>query len=221
MNKLRGYILGFLIWVIYKILSMTWRIKIHEPEIMKVYLFEKKPIILAHFHGDEIPLVALTPRYKIATMTSTSKDGEMMNTVLHLLGGKTSRGSSTRGGVSALKGLIQLCKQGSNCSLAVDGPKGPIYEVKPGVFELARLMRAPIFSGGVSCDKKWIFPKSWNQAYVPKPFAQINVVWNSFDFVIDKTVDPRSPDLANSLKNQLFDARSQASKVIVGSGSGL
>lgn len=216
MNKLRAYILGFIVWVIYKSLSMTWKIRLHEPEKMKSFLRDKKPIILAHFHGDEIPLIALTSRYKIATMTSTSKDGEMMNFVLRLLGAKTSRGSSTRGGIGALKGLLHYCKNGSNCSMAVDGPKGPIYQVKPGVFELARLMKAPIFAGGVTCDRAWRFPKSWNQAYLPKPFAQLSITWTDFDFTIDKNTDPRSEDLAISLKNQLFDARSQSAKFIVG-----
>lgn len=216
MDKVRGYLLGFFVWVIYKLLSMTWKISIQEPESLKKYLSEKQPVILAHFHGDEIAFVSLVPRYRIATMTSTSKDGEMMNTVLKLLGAKTSRGSSTRGGISALKGLIQYCKSGSNCSMAVDGPKGPIYEVKPGVFELARLMKAPIFAGGISCDKKWVFPRSWNQTYVPKPFAQLSVVWLPFGFTVDKNTDPRTPELANSLKNQLFDARSQSAKFIVG-----
>lgn len=211
MHKIRGLILGFIIWVIYRTLLMTWKVRLVEPEAMKTMLKEKKPFILAHFHGDEIPLISLASRYKIATMTSTSKDGEMMTTVLHLLGAKTSRGSSTRGGISALKGLIQYCKNGSNSSMAVDGPKGPIYEVKPGVFELARLIKAPIFAGGVSCDRAWHFPRSWNKAFLPKPFAQVNIVWMPFNFTIDKTTDPRSPELANSLKNQIFAARSQSS----------
>lgn len=211
MHKIRGLILGFIIWVIYRTLLMTWKVRLVEPEAMKTMLKEKKPFILAHFHGDEIPLISLASRYKIATMTSTSKDGEMMTTVLHLLGAKTSRGSSTRGGISALKGLIQYCKNGSNSSMAVDGPKGPIYEVKPGVFELARLIKAPIFAGGVSCDRAWHFPRSWNKAFLPKPFAQVNIVWTPFNFTIDKTTDPRSPELANSLKNQIFAARSQSS----------
>jgi len=211
MHKLRGLILGFIIWIIYKSLSMTWKVRIVEPDTMKTMIKEKKPFILAHFHGDEIPLISLASRYKIATMTSTSKDGEMMNTVLHLLGAKTSRGSSTRGGISALKGLLAYCKNGSNCSMAVDGPKGPIYEVKPGVFEIARLMKAPIFAGGVFCDRAWHFPRSWNKAYLPKPFAQLKVVWTPFNFTIDKNTDPRSPELANALKNQIFDARSQSS----------
>lgn len=213
MHKLRGYVLGFIVWVIYKLLSMTWKVEIQEPEDMKAMMKEKKPFILAHFHGDEIPLISLTSRYKIATMTSTSKDGEMMNTALILLGAKTSRGSATRGGVSALKGLLKYCKEGSNCSMAVDGPKGPIFEVKPGVFEIARLMKAPIFSGGVFCDRAWHFPRSWNKAYLPKPFAQLKIVWLPFNFTIDKNTDPRSSELANSLKNQLFDARSQSAKL--------
>lgn len=211
MHKIRGLILGFIVWVIYKSLSMTWKVRIVEPESMKALMKEKKPFILAHFHGDEIPLISLASRYKIATMTSTSKDGEMMNTILHLLGAKTSRGSSTRGGISALKGLLQFCKNGSNCSMAVDGPKGPIYEVKPGVFEIARLMKAPIFAGAVGCDRAWHFPRAWNKAYLPKPFAQLKVTWTEFNFTIDKNTDPRSPELANALKNQIFDARSQSS----------
>ncbi|MES2802428.1 MAG: DUF374 domain-containing protein [Bdellovibrionota bacterium] len=214
MYKIRGLILGFIIWVIYRALLMTWKIRLVEPESMKIMMNERKPFILAHFHGDEIPLLSLAGHYKIATMTSTSKDGEMMNTVLHLLGAKTSRGSSTRGGISALKGLLQFCKNGSNCSMAVDGPKGPIFEVKPGVFEIARLMKAPIFAGAVACDRAWHFPKSWNKAFLPKPFAQVSIFWTPFSFTIDKNTDPRSPELANSLKNQLFDARSQSAKFI-------
>ena len=192
---------------------MTWKVQLIEPDSMKAMMKDKKPFILAHFHGDEIPLISLASRYKIATMTSTSKDGEMMNTILHLLGAKTSRGSATRGGVSALKGLLKYCKEGSNCSMAVDGPKGPIYEVKPGVFEIARLMKAPIYAGAVGCDRAWHFPRSWNKAYLPKPFAQLKIVWTEFNFAIDKTTDPRSVELATSLKNQILAARSQSAKL--------
>ena len=85
MHKIRGFVLGFIVWVIYKILSMTWKTKIIETDSMKTHMKEKKPMILAHFHGDEIPLISLVSRYKIATMSSTSKDGEMMNTILKLL----------------------------------------------------------------------------------------------------------------------------------------
>jgi lysophospholipid acyltransferase (LPLAT)-like uncharacterized protein len=212
-NRIRGLFLGFIIWVIYRTLSLTWRIRIEEPDAMKRNLAEKIPMIFAHFHGDELALVSLTPRYKIATITSTSKDGELMTTVIHLLGGKTSRGSSTRGAVSALKGLIEICKKGGNSSFAVDGPKGPLHEVKPGVFELSRLMKSEIWCAGVHCDRAWHFPKAWNKTYLPKPFAKIQFVWLGPTGPITKADDPRSQELAKALQNQLFAAQQHAAKV--------
>jgi lysophospholipid acyltransferase (LPLAT)-like uncharacterized protein len=212
-NRIRGLFLGFLIWVIYRLLSLTWRVKIDEPDSMKRNLAEKIPMIFAHFHGDELALVSLTPIYRIATITSTSKDGEMMTAVIHLLGGKTSRGSSTRGAVGALKGLIEICRNGGNSSFAVDGPKGPIHEVKPGVFELSRLMKSEIYCAGVYCDRAWKFPRAWNKAYLPKPFAKIQFVWLGPTGPITKSDDPRSPELAKALQNQLFAAQQQAAKV--------
>ncbi len=212
-NKIRGFALGFLILIIYRSLSVTWKISIFNDKDLETSLKNKKTFILAHFHGDELALVGLTPSYRIATMTSTSKDGELMDAVLKLMGGKTSRGSSTRGGVSALKGLITLCKQGWNSSVAVDGPKGPLHEVKPGILELSRLLNSEIYSGGVYCDRAWHFPKSWNKTYLPKPFAKIQVVWLGPFGPITKQDDPRSPELAKALQNQLFAARQHAANL--------
>jgi lysophospholipid acyltransferase (LPLAT)-like uncharacterized protein len=219
MIKLRGIVVGFLVWIIYRLISWSWRIQIHEPPQLIESTKNKTPFVLAHFHGDEIALLFLVKRYKLATMISTSKDGEMMNTIYTLLGGKTSRGSSTRGGVSALKGLIEICKRGSSSNIAVDGPKGPIYEIKPGVFELSRLLKSEIFAGSAHCESAWRFPRSWNQTYFPKPFAKVTIYWTGPFGPITKADDPRSPELAKALQNQLFAARQQAANLFGVSGS--
>lgn len=219
MHKLRGIIVGFIVWIIYRLISWSWKIQISEPERLKENLKNKTPFILAHFHGDEPALLFLTKRYRLSTMISTSKDGEMMNVIYKLLGGKTSRGSSTRGGVSALKGLIELVKKGSSCNIAVDGPRGPIYEIKPGVFELSRLLKAEIFAGGAYCESAWRFPRSWNQAYFPKPFAKVVIVWTGPLGPVTKADDPRSAELAKTLQNQLFAARQRATYLFGVSGA--
>lgn len=213
MNKIRTYVLGFLAWLFYRLMVLTWRVELHEPERLKEHIKNKTPYILAHFHGDEGPLLQLASRYKLSTMISTSKDGEIMNVVYSLLGGKASRGSSTRGGVTALKGLIELVKKGRACNISVDGPRGPIYEVKPGVFELSRLLKSEIFTGSAYCESAWHFPKSWNKAYFPKPFARIVIVWTGPFGPVTKTDDPRSPELAKTLQNQLFAAKQQAANL--------
>ena len=203
----RKYILGFIVWLFFKTLSSTWRVTVEEPESMKESLKNREPLIFAHWHGDEVALIYLIGRYRIATITSTSKDGEMMNTVIHLLGGVTTRGSSTRGAINALKGLIRLVRdQKRNSSFAVDGPKGPLHKVKAGVFELSRLMNSPIYAVGVTCDRTWVFEKAWNKAYLPKPFARIHMRWVGPIGPVTRDQDPRSEDLALRLEDALRNA---------------
>lgn len=199
--------------MIYKLWSSTWRFEVVEPPEMTEYLKNNKPFLLAHWHGDELALISLSKKYKIATITSTSKDGELVNTVLRLLGAKTSRGSSTRGGVGALKGLLNLAKSGCNVSFAVDGPKGPIHQVKAGVFEFSRVRNFEIFCAGLHCENAIRFPKSWNQTYFPKPFAKISLVWRGPVESVSKEQDPRDTNLAEDLRNQLFAAQQSAGKL--------
>jgi lysophospholipid acyltransferase (LPLAT)-like uncharacterized protein len=203
------------VWLIYKMISLTWRVQATEPPELLERIRAHQPTIFAHWHGDEIVLVSLVRKFRVATIASTSKDGEMMNTVIHLLGGKTSRGSSTRGAVSALKGLVRLVKsEGRNSSFAVDGPKGPLHKAKPGVFELSRLAEAPIFAVAVSCDRAWKFEKSWNKTYVPKPFARVFIEWAFAMPAITKLQDPRSESLATSLEAALHRQAALAAKKI-------
>lgn len=211
----RKWFLPRFIYWFYRLWSSTWRVQIIEPLPMQEALKNKTPFILAHWHGDELALLKLSSRYSIATMTSTSKDGELMNYVLQKQGAKTSRGSSTRGGVSALKGLIRLMKEGSNATMAVDGPKGPLHKVKPGIFELSRLSKSPIFVGGVACKNKIVFKKSWNKAILPYPFTRVVITWSEPFSAISKEQDPRDQSLAQDLESSLYTAHQQALKFIV------
>ncbi len=192
-------ILGFFIFCIYRLLSLTWRVITIDPPDLEERLRKGLPVVFAHWHGDELAISHLIGHYRAAAMVSTSKDGDLMNTVLILLGGATSRGSSTRGGANALRGLLSLLKQGRNAVVAVDGPKGPIYKVKPGVFEISRLAQAPIFAARVNVDRAWQFPKAWNKTYLPKPFAKVHVEWVGTMGPITKDQDVRSESLAQEL----------------------
>lgn len=213
----RKYILPIIVFVFYRTLSWTWRVRLIEPESLKNSLENQNPVVLAHWHGDELALLSIVKRYRIATIASQSKDGELMAKVLKWLGAKTSRGSSTRGGVQALKGLLRLVKDGGNCSFAVDGPKGPLHKVKPGVFELSRMIHGPIYPVGVACERAIHFPRSWNKTFLPKPFAKVVIYWGEAMPAISKDIDPRNPDLALELEGLLHQSRQQALKIIAGS----
>jgi lysophospholipid acyltransferase (LPLAT)-like uncharacterized protein len=197
-------ILPYVIWAIYRLWTATWRVReVCSPEFLKSVIEEKRPVIFAFWHGDELGLLRLQRRYRIAAMVSTSKDGEMMAKALDLLGVKCSRGSSTRGGATGLVGLLRLAKQGRIPVIAVDGPRGPYHKVKPGIFALSTLLDAEIIPVGIACSRAIVFRKSWNQAYLPLPFAKIQAVWGRPRPAIGRGDDVHQDELAVQLEASL------------------
>lgn len=174
MNEIRKLFFYFL----YRSLMFTWRVRRFDSPQASALINNDTPFILAHWHGDEYALIHLVKTFRLATMTSTSRDGDVVNYLICRLGGATSRGSSTRGGARALLGLIRLIGSGRKASVAVDGPRGPAHVVKPGVFALAKKSDAPVLPVGVHCAFAIRFNKSWNRAILPLPFAKIQIVIN-------------------------------------------
>lgn len=214
MSILRRWFLPSLVYWLYRLLSFSWRNVVIETSETTERMKHRRPLIFAHWHGDELAMVQFVRPFRIATMTSTSSDGSLIDQVILRLGGATSRGSSTRGGIGALKGLVRLLKSGYNASMAVDGPKGPLHQVKPGVFELARLAHADIVPVGIGVSNGFMFTKSWNKAVLPKPFSRVVMVFGPLLKFSDLPKDIRSETLAKQLANALRDAHHQAAKLI-------
>ncbi len=210
----RKYVLPYLIFSVYKLLYWSWRISYEENEEFKKNLKEKKLLVIAHWHGDELGILYLLKRYHCSIMASTSKDGSLMAKAAELLGSEVSRGSSTRGGAAALKGIFRLAKKGWNPSVAVDGPKGPIYEIKPGVFEISKRLKADIYPLSVAVKKKHVFEKAWNKSFLPLPFTKVQVVVGEPMRAPAREEDSRDPKLAKDLKFRINDARQRAAKLI-------
>lgn len=127
-----------------------------------------------------------------------------MNRVLNSFGIPTSRGSSTRGGVRALKGLIDLARKGYMPSFAVDGPKGPLHKVKPGVIALSKELGIPIVPVAMVCSRSYCFKKSWNKAVLPLPFARVVIYFGKIQPYEDPLI----------LESEIIRAEEAASKFI-------
>ncbi|MFC1485153.1 lysophospholipid acyltransferase family protein [bacterium] len=107
----------------------------------------------------------------LCIMTSLSKDGDLQSKILSKMGYQIVRGSSSRGGAKGLVGMIRKIKQGYDAAFAVDGPRGPIYQAKPGVIFLAEKTNAVIVPVAVSAKKSWVL-NNWDKYMLPKPFTK-------------------------------------------------
>ena len=138
----------------------------------------KGPVIFCHWHGDDLALLGPFADQKLTMMVSRSKDGDFLAGIMTRLGYRVVRGSTTRGGVGAMKGLVLAARQGHDLGLTVDGPQGPRARVQPGVIALAKMTGAPIFPAGVWAKSCWRFPKTWHQTYLPRPGSLVRIVFD-------------------------------------------
>lgn len=170
------WLLPFFAAPIYWLYSRTWRLKITgDAQSVNQFVLGGDSCIYAHWHGDELVLLPFYAFHRLAVLSSLSADGQLMTNILRILGYRVYRGSSTRGGARGLIGLIRAVQSGAQSAVAVDGPKGPIYKVKPGVAELARKTGKPIICARCYVDRAWYIPRAWNKCFIPKPFAKIDI----------------------------------------------
>jgi lysophospholipid acyltransferase (LPLAT)-like uncharacterized protein len=131
-----------------------------------------KKAVFAFFHGRQFLLVHLMRGRGIGVIASLSRDGELQARTLGGLGFSIVRGSSSRGGVRALLGIVRLMAKGRHVCFAVDGPRGPLHRVKPGVIFIAKRSGSPILPLAAAAGPSWVFARAWDRYQLPRPFAR-------------------------------------------------
>ena len=136
---------------------------------------EKGPVILSLWHSDFLSSIYFYRYNKnIAAMASLSKDGDLITKSLDSLGYQTIRGSSSRGGARVLLEAVKKIKEGVTVAFTIDGPKGPVNEVKPGIIKLAQKTGVPIVPMSLAYQNA-IKLHNWDGTRIPLPFSKIVV----------------------------------------------
>lgn len=200
---LKSWIAPFFIFLFYRVLSWTWRVRYTESPSVQLKLKDNKPFVIAHWHGQILGMLYLLKKYHCIAIVSQSKDGELIAKVIKLFGFQTARGSSTRGGVGAIKSMLKITKQGGRPTIAVDGPKGPRGIPKPGIFEISKLMQLPIYPLVCKIHSGKTFERAWDLSILPYPFSRIDVCLGDEWGTVPKSKDTDFDALSKSLANHL------------------
>jgi lysophospholipid acyltransferase (LPLAT)-like uncharacterized protein len=65
---------------------------------------------------------------------------------------------------------------GRDVVITPDGPRGPVYELGPGIILLAQKSGAPVFPANLEYSRCWRL-KSWDRFILPRPFSKIRVIF--------------------------------------------
>jgi lysophospholipid acyltransferase (LPLAT)-like uncharacterized protein len=155
--------------------SWTFRLKIENDKGWMEYRKNGGVVLLCTWHQQFFSAVRPFKNYKIfnpSIMISQSRDGEIVAKMALRNGWNPVRGSSSNGGMGALKKMITNLKEKKLAAHIVDGPKGPSGTVKAGTIRLAHAADAVIVPFYVSAEKTWYF-NSWDKFLLPKPFSNV------------------------------------------------
>ena len=165
-----GRLLGWLL----RLLGMSLR-KEFRGEIRKINEWPS-PVIFVLWHNQigVSPYLwrKMFPKRKCVVLTSASKDGALLASAVSVFRVGAVHGSSSRRATAALIGLKRAAKAGNDLVFTPDGPRGPRYELQPGVIKIAQttgMLVQPMYIDYQSCWKL----KTWDRFRIPKPFSKV------------------------------------------------
>lgn len=115
------------------------------------------------------------PEMHGAALVSASRDGAILAEILKRFRFDAVRGSSSRRGATALLEMANVIATGADAAITPDGPRGPAYEMGPGIITLAQKSGADVLPINMEFSSCWRM-KSWDRFIVPKPFAKVRVI---------------------------------------------
>jgi lysophospholipid acyltransferase (LPLAT)-like uncharacterized protein len=166
-------------------LGATWTWKVDGEEYYDSLMKERRPPILALWHGRILPATLYWRERGIVAMTSQNFDGEWIARLMAGFGFKAARGSTSRGGSRALVQMRRELRAGHATAFTVDGPRGPARIAQPGAVWLAGATGHPVLPFHIEASRYWS-AGSWDRGMIPKPFAHVAIAIGE-PFVVQDT----------------------------------
>ena len=204
MRALLRSALGLLLGVVARLWLATLRLRV----VVHPALAQRGdvPWVLSFFHGTQWPLLAWKRRRPTLVMVSHSADGAIQARALGLLGFRIVRGSSSRGGARGLAAIVRGLRRGdADAAFAVDGPRGPYGEPKPGALLAAQRSGGVLVPMGSAMARGTTFVRAWDRFALAWPFARVVVVLGA-----PIEVDSMASDATVALRNGIVEANATA-----------
>lgn len=179
--------------------------------------------IYAFWHSRILLLMRLQALHGRPTtaMISHHKDGDVITKIAQSYGIKARRGSAAdprkkeknKGGIKALKALVNDARAGINPVITPDGPRGPMQRAQPGVIQLARLSGVPILplAYGYKFARRL---NSWDRMMLPFPVPGAKgVLVYGEPIYVDAKDDPAIETARRLLEHRLNDITAEADRL--------
>lgn len=179
-ERLLVRVAGGAIALVLRLVYATLRVRVVDPAGVVAAHRGGARMVFATWHDGIVllPLAMLRveTRFRPRVMLSWHRDAEIAAQAVRPFGVQVIRGSSTRGWLGAIRGLLEAHARGEDLVVVPDGPKGPRHLAKDGVGQLARATQAPVVPIGLAAQPA-VRLGSWDRLQIPVPFARVGFVF--------------------------------------------
>lgn len=169
-----------------RLLIKSWRIKVVDREILDQAHIDGNGPIIAFWHQQILTSIGTHLGFSVDVLMSHHRDGALTAHIAGKMGYGIIRGSSSSGGSAALRQMVRAAQDSNAVGVTPDGPRGPAFQIAPGIFFLTAMLQRPLVATGYAASKYWQ-AKSWDTMIVPKPFATVVVAYAGL-----KDIPPRA-----------------------------
>ena len=170
-----------LVYRLIRLYAATFRFTVENEDQWMRYVEQGGRVLLCVWHQQFFSAIRYFENYRPYSpglMISRSADGDLIAGVASRTGWRPARGSSSKGGKTAMMEVIGYLKETGLAAHILDGPQGPIGKVKPGAVSIALAADAVIVPFYISADRAWYF-NSWDKFFIPKPFARVTLRYDT------------------------------------------
>ncbi len=154
--------------------AATWRVEARHPERWPA----RGPAVILLWHEHLLPLLWHHRHREVSIVVSAARDGQYLVDYAGRLGYRAIEGSSHRGRLRAMRGVLEALRAGAVVGITPDGPRGPRREIKPGALAAAQATGAAVVP--VVADAR---PArrlgSWDRFLVPAPLARVRIAYGT------------------------------------------
>lgn len=170
------------------------------------------PCIYAMWHRNQFLVHGIEDKAHLSIQISNSIDGEIIARTVEKWGFKVVRGSAgKKGAVESTMQMISRLKNGECVGIMVDGPRGPLYNVKNGIMKLAQKSGAPIVPvNWYSPQKTFINLPSWDKMKTPLGKCNILNIYGEPVFVNSEATDEELLNIKENIRQQLLKLDAEA-----------
>lgn len=183
-------------------LMRTTSVRTEGEENFRQFWREKRPVVFTLWHGRLLPCTYHHRHQDVVTLVSHHRDGEYITRLVQKWGYTAVRGSSSRGGLDALRELVRHLRNGRSLAITPDGPRVPLENLKPGPLLAAQLTGAPIIPVASGASRASYFG-GWDRFLIPHPFARLRIAYGEPVYVPRRADEAELQAVADEVEGRL------------------